>query len=206
MSHIRAIRSYRGREAIFQCTLLEAAWATMATQGLFEPAHIGQGFRKQEYVGVGTTFGNPTDQILKEARSVYGNSCRISVILSIGTGIQVALSQEKMAESIGPANILSHIAFHCDATAKTLNLQLENVHGYLRLNVDKGTGQWSEDDWRDHHKIGTNTSSYLEEPRVTKSIDQSVELLISRQATATVGQLSNCKHKFFSRIPSQTAA
>jgi len=178
----------------------------MATQGLFEPAHIGQGFRAQEYIGAGTTFGNPTDRILKEARSIYGNSCRISVILSIGTGIQVALSQEMMAESIGPANILSHIAFHCDATAKTLNLQLENVHGYLRLNADKGTGQWSEDDWRDHHKIWANTSGYLEETGVTKSIDQSVELLISREPTATVGQLSNCKHSLPSRIRDQTAA
>jgi hypothetical protein len=165
----------------------------MSTQGLFEPARIGRPPYQDEYVGAGTTFGNPADQTLKEARTVFGNACQISVILSIGASAQVAFSQEVMAQSIGPENVLSHIAFHCDSTAKTLALQLENIDGYLRLNVGGGTGRWTEDNWNNCGDILTDTNVFLEDPPIVTSIDRSIDLLRNGRATATVGQLSNCR-------------
>lgn len=192
LSFIRAMRSYPSRDsAPFKGTLVEAACATMATQGLFEPAEVGSFPFLSKYIGPGITFGNPADQILKEARTVYGNSCQISVILSLGTGAVGALSQEVLSAPVGPSNILSHIAFHCDATARNLASQLESVDGYLRLNVEQGATGWTDANWLQPGNIATDTDVHMERPMINSSVERSVELLRDRKPTATVGQLTS---------------
>jgi len=192
VSYFQPMKSYKGRQPPFQCTIVEAAVATMATPGLFEPFSIGTFPYKQKYIGAGTVYGNPGERILREAREVYGYECRISIILSIGSGSRPNLSQEKAVASIGSANILSHIAFHSDITAKSLEFQLSNVDGYLRISVPAPL--WSENDWANLGQIASDTEDYLARERETSTaMDLSIDTLRERRTSITIGQLSNCK-------------
>ena len=65
------------------CKIWEAARATSAASKFFDPIYIGM----QTYVDGATGHNNPVEEVLKEAKSIWGDlGARLQCLVSIGTG------------------------------------------------------------------------------------------------------------------------
>jgi hypothetical protein len=79
------LRSYRTRKGTLQCTVLDVALACISTVGLFDHAEIGA--RRQKYTCVKIHQTNPIHDVLDEAEQIFGPDKKVSLVLSLGSGI-----------------------------------------------------------------------------------------------------------------------
>ncbi|CAG8684129.1 7226_t:CDS:2, partial [Acaulospora colombiana] len=69
-----------------QCTILQAACATVAAPDAYEPVSIGEGDDVMTYIGAMNGYANPTNEMLKEAEKILGKDRLVATIISVGSG------------------------------------------------------------------------------------------------------------------------
>src|SRR5699024_10001429 len=79
------------------CTIWEVARATSAATTFFEPIKVGRD--GIDFVDAGFGYNNPCDELIKEARRVFGEHRGLQV-LSIGTGLGSVVSIKDTRMSI----------------------------------------------------------------------------------------------------------
>lgn len=185
MEHPRLFRTYRVREnAGVNCEIWEAARATTAAPTFFKRVTIGEeGQFKEEFIDGGVRCNNPADEVLEEAKRVFGDDRMLNCLVSIGTGHPgvIGLSKPDGFQRLLPTeliNALKQIATDCEKKSKELISRFQNVNGlYFRFNVSHGLEKVSLEEWKKMAEVKTHTHAYLEDNDVSSSMNELVNLL-----------------------------
>ncbi|KAF4546132.1 putative kinesin, partial [Lasiodiplodia theobromae] len=185
MEHPRLFRTYRVREnASVNCEIWEAARATTAAPTFFKRVTIGElGQVKEEFIDGGVRCNNPADEVLEEARRVFGDDRMLNCLVSIGTGHPgvIGLSKPDVFQRLLPTeliNALKQIATDCEKKSKELSSRFQNIESlYFRFNVSHGLGEVSLEEWKKMPEVQTHTSAYLANSGVSSSMNELISLL-----------------------------
>src|SRR5580704_2986380 len=91
----RVFRTYRvSKNESFDCTIWEAARATMAAPTFFKAIDIGYPGLKERFIDGGYGRNNPVAQIFEEAGLVFPDRL-VACVISIGTGQAETISIPK---------------------------------------------------------------------------------------------------------------
>jgi predicted acylesterase/phospholipase RssA len=191
VSRCQIFRTYPSRQTNINCTLVEALCASIAAPPLFDPIPIGSRLRQQSFIGGALGYYNPTRELLKEARTVYGDEQRIALVLSLGSGLPPTLSLDSATLlSAGIEDLVKYIATDCERVARELSNQLVEVDAYIRLNVTRGLEDIVFNDWSHMGLIEDHTKTYLETASVAQTIARASEDIIRQVGVITLGQIS----------------
>jgi len=160
---------------------VEAACAVITDPQRSSPVLIGSRWAKEKFVGIPYGFSNPIREIIKEARSIYGDNTQVSLVLSLGSGQETSLSNR--------GTQLTRMTYDHDTVARELSHQLDGFGAYVRLNVDKGVVNGQHSDWHDLGLILSHTNAYLQMNAIVSYIDDIVRCLRYRTGGVTLGQL-----------------
>jgi predicted acylesterase/phospholipase RssA len=197
-AHPRLFRTYRVRElASINCKIWEAARATTATPSFFKRISIAEeGHAKEEFVDASIGCGNPVNQVLEEARTLFGNERTLGCLVSIGTGRRrpMSLGNPDMGQNLLPTKLigaLRDIATDCEETASRLSERFKNTPNlYFRFNVVHGAEGVSPCEWEKMGDLAQHAKAYMADPAVSKAIDEVVKILCDQShASPTLGDL-----------------
>ena len=191
MAHPRRFRTYEVREnASPDCFIWEAARATTAAPTFFKRISIGEeGRAKEEFIDGGVRCNNPTDQVIEEARTIFGDDCTLGCLVSIGTGHPgvIGLSKPDHFQKILPTDlvdVLKRIATDCESTAEELAKRLKHQEiRFFRYSVTHGAGSISLEEWKKIDDVQTHTEAYMREVAISSSINMAVKILSQSQET-----------------------
>ncbi len=127
----------------YNCTIWEAARATLTVPTLFKPINIGPRSSKIAYVGGGLGYNNPVKQVVAEAGLVFGENAQIACIVSIEPGSlgDIVFTKPNALERLllpGLIPALETIAMDSEKTANEMEKGYRHRPGvYHRLAVYK---------------------------------------------------------------------
>lgn len=188
MAHAVRFRSYIvGRNDNFNCTIWEAVRATTASPLFFAPINIGS-LVQERFIDGGYRCNNPVAEVYSELRVAFP-SRPITSLISIGTGhtkvIKVAESKplpknSKSAKSI-PSPVVDAwraIVEDCEHVSSRFEEEHPGPNSiYTRLNVEQGMLDIALDEWAKLGETVTHTRMYLQEPRISQKVDNTVNQL-----------------------------
>jgi hypothetical protein len=159
----------------FNCTIWEAARATLAFPDLFPPTEIRQGLLVHKYVGGVMGLSNPSNEVIGEFESQCSHG-KIEALISIGAGhggvIQLTDSSSSSLNAM-----LKQVAANCELAAQSLEKRLHDQGIYFRLSVEQGL-QRDGNTQVDLGEIDAHTRAYLEShPSMDVVVDGVVECL-----------------------------
>jgi predicted acylesterase/phospholipase RssA len=198
MAYPRRFRTYPVRTlASANCRIWEAARATTAAPTIFKRIAIGEeGQAKEEFIDGGLRCNNPGNQVLEEARSIFGNDRLVRCLVSIGTGHPgtIGLAKPDAFQKVLPTkliDVLKKIATDCQDTANGLSARFKDLEKfYFRFNVAHGAEGISLEEWEKMGELTEHTKAYMAEVSVSKAMDEVVDILCSPSNTgATLGSI-----------------
>jgi hypothetical protein len=191
ISSCEIFRTYRSRQSSIDCTLIDALCASLAIPSLLDPVPIGPKLRQRRFIGGALGFYNPTRELLKEAKMVYGDDQRVALVLSLGSGSPSIMSIESSTSlSFNMESLVKYIGTDCERVAREMAIQSIQVDAYVRLNVNRGLEDTRFDDWNCISSIEGPIKTYLEASSVTQAVDTASEKISKRIGSITLGQLS----------------
>ena len=190
------LRSYPapGRDAI-KCEIWEAARATSAAPTFFKEIKIKHsGGATLRFVDGALKCSNPVAILMEEAEKAFGGDKQLGCIVSLGCGIKPVIGVKKPTGYqkilfVDMLKALGDIATDCqlvaDSTARRFR---ERQSYYYRFNTPD-IGQLSLAEWDSMNDMVSHTRNYCEDPGISKSIDQVVEILCaSKEHTGVRGR------------------
>ncbi|CAF9930839.1 MAG: hypothetical protein ALECFALPRED_004739 [Alectoria fallacina] len=166
---VARLRAYHSDTALVEdgATIWEAARATSAASGFFDPISIGQ--HGQEYVDAGLGRNNPVDEVWTEAQDIWspeGNdlAALVKCFISIGTGNPGTSPIEDGALKIF-TKTLKDIATETEKTAEIFARSRRGLltqQRYFRFNVDQGLQNVGLEEYKKEKDIVSATSLYME--------------------------------------------
>jgi len=183
MANPRRFRTYRVRaNENANCKIWEAARATTAAPTFFKRIAIGdEGQAKEEFVDGGLACNNPANQVLDEARVIFGNNRPVRCLVSIGTGHPgtIGLAKPDAFQRILPTDliqVLKKIATDCENTARELKRRFATAEKfYFRFNVAHGAEGILLEEWNKMGPLTEHTKAYMDEE--STYIDEVVSVL-----------------------------
>ncbi|KAF8595674.1 FabD/lysophospholipase-like protein [Ceratobasidium sp. AG-I] len=175
------------------CTIIEAARATMATPGMFKQAWIMEQMVKVGYVGGGLGCNNPTACAIDEVELAFPRRS-VSTVLSVGSGqLQSARVPERRTLSqLLPSHLvltLDSIATDCEKTNQELSRRFENTPNvYFRFNTEQGMQDIDQSDPARLSEVRAHTQTYLKHAVVTSKVDQTVSSIATRAESVRITQ------------------
>ncbi|CAM1511788.1 Fc.00g093010.m01.CDS01 [Cosmosporella sp. VM-42] len=156
-----------------KCTIWQAARATSAASKIFDPIDIGM----QTYVDGATGCNNPVEEVLKEAKYIWGDlASHVQCLVSIGTGkADLRHFGDDLRQII---KTLVAIATETEVTEKRFyenHVDLGLGGRYFRFNVTQGLGTVRLGGTEKRGDIEAATQFYLEDHRVQQDVTQFVE-------------------------------
>lgn len=189
MNSCQRLRTYRPRGSRVDYTLAEAVCASMALSPWFSPISIGNRLTRRTFAGVGNGFHNPTQELLKEAETIFGSEARVSCLINLGSGSLNEASGQQEDES---SKITRVIAQECEMMANQLLFQHSASRFYYRLSAncipDVSKMMSFDDDIQE--RVVVQTIEYLELDNTSNIVNVIVEALKERQGRATLSQIS----------------
>jgi hypothetical protein len=181
------IRSYPIRGASGpDCTILQAACATIAFPESFEPVVVGEEENQLLYVDAMGGYANPTNEMLKEAEKVFGKNVVVANVVSIGSG-----KPELRPQQLGPSgsqlgNLLKRAIRDTERVHNDIQNRLQSLGIYFRFNVESippmvnSIGQTTR----------VYTTAYLEEAATSQKMDVAVTSIQERKGIKPLKELS----------------
>ena len=198
MAYPRRFRTYPVRTlASPNCRIWEAARATTAATTFFKRIAIGEeGQAKEEFLDGGLVCNNPANQVLEEARNIFGNDGLACCLISIGTGHPgtIGLARPDAFQKVLPTKligVLKEIATDCEDTANGLSARFKDLEKfYFRFNVAHGADGISLEEWEKMGELTEHTKAYMAEVSVSKAMDEVVDILCNpRNTGVTLGSI-----------------
>lgn len=189
----RAFRSYdSARAGANSTTIWEAARATAALPGLFEPVRIGaQGIQESFSGWLGCT--NALSGLVKEAEATFGSDQMIAFLLSIGAGQEPIVSLEASSQTNDLNNrmdALSKLSNGADAVADGMESKVGHLNLYIRFNIPHRPRSDSIMRNTTLGTIKTDTENYLTSAAVEKLVGHAVDHLRWPKGVTTLGNIS----------------
>jgi hypothetical protein len=198
MAYPRRFRTYPVRAlASANCRIWEAARATTAAPTFFKRIAIGEEDQaKEEFIDSGLGCNNPANQVLEEARNIFGNDGLVRCLVSIGTGYPgtIGLAKPDAFQKVLPTKligVLEKIATDCENTANGLSARFKDLEKfYFRFNVAHGAEGISLEEWEKMGELTEHTKAYMAEVSVSKAMDEVVDILCNPRNTGmTLGSI-----------------
>lgn len=193
IAYPRLFRTYPVRKTLASanCKIWETARATTVAPAIFKRITISEeGQAKEEFIDGGLGCNNPATQVLEEARNIFGNDGLVRCLISVGAGLAKleALQNVLPTKLIG---VLKNIDTDCEHTAHGLNARFNDLEKfYFRFNVAHSAEGISLEEWDKIGKLTEHTKDYLVEFRVSKAIDEVVDILSNpREVRTTLGSV-----------------
>lgn len=171
--HARNFRSYlveRFNES--DCTIWEAAHATLAACSMFPGIEIGG-----EVFGHGSTgYYNPINEALKESEILFGKSRAINSIVTIGSGKGDPLEQARDDKLLIPPSIklnLKMMGIDSERVAREIASRLQETDLHFRFNFEN-TPQFLEKRYwgtPSTEKLLSNARTLLGDEAISQQID-----------------------------------
>ena len=166
---VARLRDYKSDRAMTEdgAKIWEAARATSAATGFFDPITIGK--HHQEYVDAGLGCNNPVNEIWTEAQDLYleqgvhGLAARVKCFISIGTGNPGTSPVEYGALKIWET--LKEISTETEKSAETFARSYRDLildKRYFRFNVDQGLQHVGLEEFAKENEIVSATTRYME--------------------------------------------
>ncbi|KAH8832111.1 acyl transferase/acyl hydrolase/lysophospholipase [Flagelloscypha sp. PMI_526] len=177
MAFPRIYRNYIVREnQSLDCAVWQAACATMAMPGLFEPVEINIGAIRDSVFGGETRWNNPVRWLAEEAANVFSGH-HVACIVSIGSGHPHILSISSDLTSL-----FKSIATDCQLQANEMDIRFsEAPELYWRLEVEQGLQDLASiEDVAAFSRILSSTVSHLQRCATIQNINALLEVLHSR--------------------------
>lgn len=186
---LRSYPSQNERTIEPNCTIWQAGRATCATGFAFKPIQIGISVFHDQ----GTGHFNPSREILDEAVLNEWPGREVGMFVSIGCGLRDKKEDhrqwwEGMASDLAEARRRlnakidgchsTHLAMIDDNGEKRtgyLALRGVNPNHYLRLNVEKGVGEFGMNSYKDIRLMGGSTMDYVKLPSVRDAMADAAE-------------------------------
>ncbi|CAH0002207.1 unnamed protein product, partial [Clonostachys byssicola] len=154
--------------SLANCKIWEAARATSAAPGFFDPITIGE----QAYVDGATAQNNPVEEVFREGRLIWDDfDSRVESLVSIGTGVR---DPGPFGDDI--LHIVQSLAKAATQTEITEKRFYEShfdyglKDAYFRFSVTNGMKGVKLDSIERLADIESATQAYLEESRVQRDI------------------------------------
>ena len=187
---VARLRAYNSSRALVEdgVKIWEAARATSAASGFFDPISIGR--HGQEYVDAGLGCNNPIDQIWMEAQSIWSPesddlSALMKCLVSIGTGNPGTSSIENSAFKMFTKTI-KEITTETETTAESFagnHRGLLRGGRYFRFNVDQGLQSVGLEEYQKENEIVSATNLYMESQFVELRIQACSRALTDKTCT-----------------------
>lgn len=162
---VTRLRSYKiSSEGTVSATICEAALATSAATGFFDPVRIGN----REFVDGAFGANNPIEEIEEEATDIWCNETRelrplVKCILSIGTGSPARVPVDnKMLKFL--SQTLVRMATKPESTERRFMARWcnqSNTQRYFRFNVEQGLQGVHMNEYQKRSVIESATHAYL---------------------------------------------
>ncbi|KAL8930432.1 MAG: hypothetical protein Q9208_000616 [Pyrenodesmia sp. 3 TL-2023] len=186
---LRSYPSQNERTIEPNCTVWQAGRATCATGFAFKPIQIGASVFQDQ----GSGHFNPSCEILDEVVLNEWPGREVGMFVSIGCGLRevkdnhrqwwegmaadLAEARRRLNDKIDGCNITHQMMLDDPETKRTGYLTLRGVNPdcYLRLNVDKGVGEFGMNKYKDIKLMGGSTTTYVKSPKVRNALDNAAE-------------------------------
>ena len=170
---VARLRTYQSDTALVEdgATIWEAARATSAASGFFDPISIGK--HGQEYVDAGLGCNNPVDEVWTEAQDIWSPeegdlATIVKCFISLGTGNPgTSIIEDKAFKFV--TKTLKDIATETEKTAETFakgHRGLFSQQRYFRFNVDQGLQNVGLEEFKKEKEIVSATSLYMESQHI----------------------------------------
>ncbi|PVF93948.1 hypothetical protein CPB86DRAFT_741455 [Serendipita vermifera] len=131
------IRSYATRGMTEpQCTILQAACATIASPNTYEPVIVGDGDDRIVYIDAMAGYANPTNEMLKEAEKAFGRNATVATIISIGSGGPEGWQKTQGSVSVQLTDILRRTMLDTERVHNDLQNRFHDHGIYYRFNAN----------------------------------------------------------------------
>ncbi|KAL9026016.1 MAG: hypothetical protein Q9196_005259 [Gyalolechia fulgens] len=188
---LRSYPSQNERTIEPNCTIWQAGRATCATGFAFKPIQIGTSVFQDQ----GTGHFNPSREILDEAVLNEWPGREVGFFLSIGCGLReqkdtdnnrqwwegmagdLAEARRRLIKKIDGCQ-LTHLEMIDDPREKRsgyLALRGVNPDHYLRLNVEKGVGEFGMNNYKEIKLMAGSTTEYLQLPAIRDALANAAE-------------------------------
>jgi hypothetical protein len=180
------IRSYRSRgQRAPDCTILQAACATIASPDRYAPVKIGAGHNEIAYFDASPGYANPAVQLLKEAEHQFGKDAEVATIISIGSGKPEIKVTSPTSDSLHLSDIIKRLSVDTERVHEEMQERLKELAIYFRFNAERGVGLESN-----ASLVQNYTQAYLEESAVSQKLDEAVKNIHSRIAVKRLQEIS----------------
>jgi hypothetical protein len=198
MAHLQRFRTYAA------CALTgpdyfiwEAARAMTVAPTLFKRIAIASTTVAQspwlEFVNGGVRCNNPVDEVINEARAVFGWATRLGCLVSISAGHAgvIGLAPPDVFERLLLLELISalrRMATDCESEAQQAAWQFAGLPDrYFGFNVAHGAGAISLEEWKHMDKLVAHTAAYLKDTAVSQAVDRLVKWLCAGRAAGIRG-------------------
>ncbi|KAF2837026.1 FabD/lysophospholipase-like protein [Patellaria atrata CBS 101060] len=185
LAHPRLFRTYSVRELRSpNCEIWQACRATSAAPTFFKRISIGdEGHTMEDFIDGALGCNNPVNELLEEARKVFGSDRKVGCLISIGTGHPgpIGLATPDSAQRLIPTDligVLKKIVTDCERVAERLEQRFQDCPGfYFRFSIIHGAAGISLEEWERMGELKQHTIAYMTETRVHKALNEVVERL-----------------------------
>ena len=176
------------------CTIWEAARATLATPAFFKSIEIGGLGARQPYADGGVRLNNPTAQVLREAESIFPGR-PIACIVSIGTGqMDMTSITELPSWQQVPAHVIKTmvaITTDCDTVSQDMAQRFKSIPDlYFRFNVNQGVQDISLAHWDRLSEVAAHAQQYLKLQEVDQRTEVAVKAIRRQRQVVPMPQIS----------------
>jgi hypothetical protein len=162
-------RSYGSARSSYNPTILEAVHASWATPGIFSSIRLGANLMREEIVSAVNGFNNPTLEVIKEAKDIFGKERRVSCLLSLGAG-------QAEVRSTASKDYTTKTAQDTETIARESQRRLGSLGIYFRFSVERGMDLECAIGEETFGAIATHTSVYLEGDDNAKRLDRFITI------------------------------
>lgn len=187
---VARIRAYHSGTAVVEdrATIWQAARATSAASGFFDPISIGQ--HGQEYIDAGLGCNNPVDEVWTEAQDIWSPegedlAALVKCFISIGTGNPGTSPIEDRALKMF-SKTLKEIATETEKTANLFawrNRGLFFQERYFRFNVDQGLQSVGLEEYKKEKEIVSATTHYMESLQMQTQTQKCSRVMKDKECT-----------------------
>jgi hypothetical protein len=175
------------------CTILQAACATIASPDAYDPILIGGEEEEESYLDAMAGFANPTNEMLKEAEKVFEKNAVVANIVSIGSG---KLDPQQVITRTQLSDLLNRAITDTERVHNDIQNRLQDLGIYFRFNVENILPM--------NNSIGNTTrvqtSAYLEDATHSQRMNGAVTSIQARNVTRPLKELSMMSSFWQSKI------
>jgi hypothetical protein len=168
------------------CTILQAACATIASPEAYDPVIIGDEDDQCTYMNAMTGYANPTNEVLKEAEKIFGKNAVVANLLSVGSGRLELRQQQDTGIMSQLSDLLKRAITDTERVHNDIYNRFQDLGIYSRFNAEGILPVTNS--MRKTTRV--QTAAYLEDAPNSHRMDRAVTSIRERKGVKSLKDLS----------------